>query len=114
MKQALGGDTSEGNEKQKPSIWISLKRSNHIQVQIKKVPNSYKNRSYKRVIAPARDTQELDYKPLFKYVKVVKKQIPQIDQAFIVPHKKNDYEEIILVMDQLRKVGIFNLGISPL
>ena len=111
MKQVLGGDTSEGVAKKKPSLWVHLNRANQIRVQLKEVSPSQKQWG-RRVIASKKG--ELNYVPFYKHVKVVKKGIPNIEQAFILPQASTSYEDIIRVMDQLRRVGIFNLGISPL
>ena len=112
MKQVLGGDTSEGVGKKKPSLWIHLKKRNHIQVQVKEVKNIQKQLRKKIILS--KKTGELSYEPLYKHIKVVKQKIPSISQAFILPQHKTSYEDVIRVMDQLRRVGIFDLGIAPL
>ena len=112
MKQVLGGDTSSGSSEKKPSLWISLKQKNQIYVQLKEVKKHQSRLGYK--IIPSGKEGELNYKPLYKHIKIVKKMIPGVDQAFIKPQKQTSYEDVIRIMDQLRRVGIFNLGIEPL
>ena len=116
MKQVLGGDTSEVSEDNKPSLWIHLQSRDNILVKIKKG-----KRKLSQKIIPPLDTQTeeenkktLNYPELKKYVATMKKQIPNLEQAFILPKKNTVYEDLIKVMDHVRQSGVFNLGVSPI
>jgi len=114
MKQVLGGDTSGASDEHQPSLWIHLESEQHMLVKIKKNKKYIsKKKIYASHLKSTKDTH-FNYKGLKKYVVVIKKQVPNLNQAFILPKSDIRYEELIKVMDYIRQAGIFNLGVSPI
>ncbi len=116
MKQVMGGDTSEVSEKNKPSLWIHLESKKRILIKTKigkkyisqKIINSQKVKDIQKL------EKEFNHKDFKKYVLSVKKQIPDLNQAFILPKSDIIYEDIIKIMDGVRQSGVFSLGVSPI
>ena len=116
MKQVMGGDTSEVAKESQPSLWIHLESRKNIIVKIKKQKKyiSRKNISISKNTSSKKTEREFNHDDFKKYVLSVKKQIPSLNQAFIIPKQDIIYEDIIKIMDGVRQSGIFNLGVSPL
>ncbi len=110
MKQVMGGDTSEVSKGDKPSLWIHLESRKNILVKIKKG----KKYISQKVINTQKVEKEFDHDSFKKYVISIKKQVPDLNQAFILPKQDIIYEDIIKIMDGVRQSGIFNLGVSPI
>ena len=102
MKQVVGGQQSEQPSKAEPSLWIHLDPKNVIRVAVKQGDQTFFNQTIRA---------EMNLK---KHLAVLVKKSPKIKQAFILPTSDIIYEDVIKVMDKVRQLGIFNVGISPL
>ena len=108
MKQTIGGASSE-NKKDKDtsaSVWIRLAENGSIEVKLKNLLLNQK--------LLARQNDQMDLETFSSYIRKIKKQTPDLKQVFIFPTKDTSYQNIVKVMDSVRKVGIFDVGISPL
>ena len=122
MKQVMGGDTSEVSKENKPSLWIHLESKKDILVKIKKgkkyisqkVIRNSKTANTKKIANTKNTEKEFNHNDFKKYVLAMKKQIPDLNQAIILPNQDILYEDIIKIMDGVRQSGVFNLGVSPI
>jgi biopolymer transport protein ExbD len=55
-----------------------------------------------------------DFKAFSQMIEQMKVAEPQITTALIQPVANSNYEDIIGVMDQLKRFGLTDLGVSPL
>ena len=113
IKQVMGGDTQSLEEtEKKPSLWIYLKAQKEIEIRLKKGDQPLSQ----KIIRSSQDQQEevFDFRAFQEYIKALKKQRKSLDSAFIFPQAQVVYEDIVKVMDAVRQVNIFNMGLSPI
>ena len=111
LRQVIGGESQGIKKKESPSLWIHLEPGG-IQVKLKKssLKQSYMEKKVFRSLAEAK----YDFEKFTSYLKKLKKKVPDLNQAFLIPKENTTYEDIIKTMDRVRSVGIFSLGISPI
>lgn len=112
VKQAVGGQSASETQKQ-PILSITMNPSGDLKLQMRdaaRLPASYQD---KLIVASSDSLVELA-----KYVEVLKSQINliglELRSVTLQPYADAQYEQIIEVMDQLRSVGIADLGVVPL
>jgi len=49
---------------------------------------------------------------ILSYLKEVKSEIPEITDSIVIPTENSSYESVILLMDQMNKTGIKNIGLG--
>jgi biopolymer transport protein TolR len=109
-KQALGTDGAE-TAKNPPSLWVQFQANGSLDVQLKDAVQAPKNllRSVLSNRGGKVDTQGLE-----QYAALVKAQYPSLDMALVMPQAQSPYEDVVSVMDSLRKKDVKQIGISPL
>lgn len=112
MKQVMGGDMSQASTEKKRSLWIVMEPQNVLLVKIKKGDRELNQKTIKAEIKE--QEKHFDFNTFKVHISSLKKQMPDLNQAFILPEKNTVYEDLIKVMDGVRQVGIFNLGVSPI
>jgi biopolymer transport protein TolR len=109
VKQAVGGQ-SAGETEKKPTMWVQMGRDGEISLDLKdaRVPAKLAKVTIKGK----------DGKPNLGYLAEVVSQIrttePLLTTALIQPQAASVYEDIIELMDQFKKSGLIDLGVSPL
>ncbi len=110
VKQAVGGQPASETAK-KPVVWVHMNPSGDLALDFQdsaKVPaNLRKNSIPNKDGKPNLDTLAT----LIAQVKVLE---PSLTTALIQPQGATVYEDIIDVMDQFKRAGLFDLGVSPL
>ncbi len=99
--QSLGGQAKTAKTNP-PAIWATLTPSGMIQLDLKDVP---KNERFSKQVPLSAVPQVMAF---------VKSHVPTINTGLVMPSKLTAYSDIISVMDQMKKVGIKDVGISPL
>jgi biopolymer transport protein TolR len=109
-KQALGTEGAE-TAKNPPSLWVQFEGNGTIDVQLKDAPSAPKNLT--RFVLSNRGGK-VDTQGLEQFAAQVKAQYPALDMALVMPQAQSPYEDVISVMDSLRKKDVKQIGISPL
>jgi biopolymer transport protein TolR len=109
VKQAVGGQAAEDSAK-KPVVWVHMSNEGDLllDVQNSNVPANLRKLKITNVQG----------KPNFPDLSNAIKQLRTVDAgittALIQPVAQTAYEDIIDIMDQFKKSGLIDLGVSPL
>ena len=108
-KQAVGGQAAEDNVK-RPTMWVNLQEAGTLVLDVKdaKIPSRLSKLKISGVDGKANLTE------LAKIVTELKNAEPNLQTALIQPMASSVYEDIIDMMDVIKKSGVINLGVSPL
>lgn len=108
IKQVMGASSESEQSEDNLTLWIYMRAQNKIETRIKKGDKAISQ----KIIASIEDS--FDFQAFKKYLIQLKKEKNSLNEAFIFPEGKAVYEDIVKVMDGVRRVGIFNLGLSPI
>lgn len=109
LSQAVGTDAPL-SEKSLPSLWIHFENDGTVQISVKDT-NVDKNLQF--VVIQGRNARP-NIGAVERFAKKIKKSIPQLTVALLMPAAQSSYEDMIAVMDSLKKQEISDLGIAPL
>lgn len=108
-KQAVGGQPAGETEK-KPTLWVNIVGKNALSLEVR---DARVKRNLARVqLNPIDGKPDLD--KLETLIKEMRQQDPALTTALIRPQAATIYEDIIDMMDRMKKEGVVNLGVSPL
>lgn len=110
VKQAVGGQAAEGSSK-KPTLWVMLEESGDLAIEAR---DSVLPQKLTKLKISATADKKPNLSELANIVGQMKATEPAINTALIQPQAGSIYEDIIGVMDQFKKSGVFDLGVSPL
>jgi biopolymer transport protein TolR len=110
VKQAVGGQAAEDSAK-KPTVWVTMGAAGQLQLDARDshIPANLA----KLAIAPGPEGKP-DIKSLGSAVEQMKVLEPGLMTALIQPTAVSLYEDIIAVMDEFKRAGVPDLGVSPL
>lgn len=105
VSQAVGGQ-SAAETKNPPSVWVTLSSSNDIEFSL---------RSESKVISQTvRASQnQIDWKSVTPAILQIAK-AGQVKVALIMPASRSVYADMIRLMDEFKRLGIKDVGLSPL
>lgn len=109
VKQAVGGQSVAETAK-KPTMWVFLGAKGEVTLDVR--DSRVKSGLAKSKIM-GKD-EKPDYEALNSLLAKIKEQEPMLATALIQPTAQSFYEDIIELMDQFKKSGISDLGVSPL
>ncbi|MCB0411113.1 MAG: biopolymer transporter ExbD [Bdellovibrionales bacterium] len=109
-KQALGSDGAEEQKKNPPSLWVTFEQGGELLLGLKDLEGE---KAPKEIRISPRGNQ-VDIESLAEMTVSLKQQIPELNTALILPSAYTKYQDMIAVMDQLKKVEIRDLGVAPL
>ena len=109
VKQAMG-DAQQDAKKNPPSIWVSFGDSGDLTLSLKDIEGSASPKEVRIANIQAR----VDLESLAEMATSLKQQNPGLNTALIMPSQTTKYQDMIGVMDKLRKVEIRDLGVAPL
>lgn len=110
VKQAVGGQSAAETEK-KPLVWVFMGQQGELSFDVqesKTVPANLRKIKLSGLSGKPNMPEALK---LLQQIKVVE---PHLRTALIQPQAQSNYEDIIDLMDQIKKVGINDLGVAPL
>jgi biopolymer transport protein ExbD len=110
VKQAIGGQATVDTPPP-VSMWARLGKDGELELRLAKeprVPSSLARIKLKGI------NGKPDLDGLERHVIEVKALVPGFNMALVVPDAESIYEDIIQLMDRFKKVGIGDLGVSPL
>lgn len=103
--QSMGG-AAEVAKPPTPTVWITSKDNGTFQVLVKDVPKKW---------AYAKDlTLKDEGKSFALFLSQVKAAVPDLHTGIILPAQKTAYSDIILIMDNMKRAGLNDVGVSPL
>lgn len=110
VKQAIGGQSAAETEK-KPALWARFGKENQLQLQVQdsaKVPSKLRQVNLKS------EAGVINFTALEEHITSLKKFEPELQMVLIQPQSETVYEDIISLMDHMRRWGMNDLGVSPL
>lgn len=110
VKQAVGGQPASETPK-KPTLWVSMGAAGELSINVQdteKIPAKLRKLVVKGVDG------KTNLENLEGVVKELKTFEPDLRTALIQPQAQSVYEDMIALMDQFKKQGLIDLGVSPL
>lgn len=110
VKQAVGGQAAADTQK-KPVLWVFMGQKGELNFNVQdsgKVPAKYTKLKIDGVEGKANIEQ------LNKVLGDLMTVEPALKTALIQPQAASSYEEIIALMDEIKKKGLIDLGVAPL
>ncbi len=110
VKQGMG-DAGAETAKNPPSAFIKVENDGHITFTLKDLPQGTQAvREFNIQGVGGR----VDSDRAVQYVEFLKNKYPEIQTASLLPGAQAKYQDLIMLIDVLRKNSIINVGISPL
>jgi len=103
LSQALGSEAATADADKKPTLWIELAKQGSAQFEIKKgtrVVTRINSRS------PVREIERI--------AEELKGRNPDLKTALVLPAPNSRYQDLIRIMDVLKKNNISDIGLAPL
>lgn len=110
VKQAIGGQAQEDTPKS-PLVWIRMTGNGDVNLEVQESNNVP---VAQRKIHLAQVNNQVNWDQLDAAVASLRVLEPGLNTGLILPVATTAYEEIIAVMDKLKKNGMTDLGVSPL
>jgi len=110
VKQAVGGQPASETVK-KPTLWVQMGAQGDVTLNVQdteKVPAKLRKFAVKGVEG------KTDLKQLEGAIGELKNLEPELRTALIQPQAQSVYEDMIVLMDEFKKQGLIDLGVSPL
>lgn len=109
VKQAVGGQPASETAK-KPTMWVAMDDRGTVTLDVRDSRVPAKQAKVKIEGKEGKPNLE----GLASIVQDLKTLEPELNTALIQPQAASVYEDIIGLMDQFRKSGVIDLGVSPL
>lgn len=110
VKQGMG-DAGAETAKNPPTAFIKVENDGHITFTLKDLPQGTQAvREFNIQGAGGR----VDSDRALQYVEFLKNKYPEVQTASLLPGAQAKYQDLIMLIDVLRKNSIVNVGISPL
>lgn len=110
VKQAVGGQPASETEK-KPTAWIYMEKGGGVTFDVK--DSQALKPELRKSTVPAKEGK-LDLETVTKLALDLKSIEPSLSTALIQPKADTSYEDIINLMDTVKKAGLGDLGVVPL
>lgn len=110
VKQAVGGQSKEETKKS-PLVWIRMTPDGDLDLEVQE--SSLVPANLRKIRVPQLDKQ-VNFDGLEKALSNLRQVEPALNTGLIQPTASTAYEQIIDLMDKMRKVGMNDLGVSPL
>lgn len=113
VKQAVGGQ-SAAETKKVPAVWAQMQKNGSVVLKYQDFPNSALSKLGRQAVVPSADEGKINYTELETKLASIVKVVPDLRTGLVVPQGESKYENVIELMDHLKKVGLVDLGVSPL
>lgn len=107
-KQAIG-DNSTSGAKNPPSLWVTVEADGQMVLSVRDVPQAQS-----REIPVARASKGVNWDVFQKRIQDLKTKYPDLKTGIVRPKERTAYGDVIKIMDQLKKLEIDQVGLSPL
>ncbi len=109
VKQAVGGQPASETEK-KPTAWIFMEKDGSVVFDVR---DSSLKAELRKSTVPAKEGK-LDLETVTKLAADLRMVEPSLKTALIQPKAETSYEDIVDLMDTVKKAGLGDLGVVPL
>ncbi len=110
VKQAVGGQAVEESTEKKPTMWVLMRETGDLAIDTKDASIAA---NLQHLTIPAENG-----KPNLAKLGEALTQIRSLDArvvtALVQPAAASFYEDIIAIMDEVKRVGFVDLGVAPL
>lgn len=114
VKQAVGGQSAEETKKI-PALWAQMQVNGNVILKFHDFPNAVSRKfGGGQILVKSTEDGKVNYEDLEAKISTVLEALPELDTGLVVPQGESEYETVILLMDRLKKVGLVNLGVSPI
>lgn len=110
VKQAIGGQAQADTVKS-PLVWIRMTATGDVNLEVQETNNVP---VAQRKIHLDQVNNQVNWEQLETTVASLRVLEPALNTGLILPVATTAYEDIIAVMDKLKKNGMTDLGVSPL
>ncbi|MCB0357676.1 MAG: biopolymer transporter ExbD [Bdellovibrionales bacterium] len=110
VKQAVGGQAAESTEKI-PTLWANMQKNGDVVFQLEQAPKVKRTLSNLRI---ANLNGALNKEAIATHLLQLVDTLPNLRTALVKPNADSLYEDIIALMDQFKKAGLVDLGVTPL
>ena len=110
VKQAIGGQAVADTEK-KPLLYVTFDQAGGLNLKVQESKLVPKNLSQLNLPGIA---GELNVTELVKMINNIKTLEPQLKTVLIQPLAQTSYQDIIVLMDEFKKLNLSDLGVIPL
>ncbi|MGE3974573.1 MAG: ExbD/TolR family protein [Bdellovibrionales bacterium] len=110
VSQALGGQATEKKENP-PSVLTYMEPTGEIHFSLKDTPGAPAKLKDIRIKGQSGD---VTWNQVEQYIQQLSKYVPKVQTALVMPSKQTRYEDMMQIMDQFKKNGLKDIGISPL
>lgn len=110
VKQAVGGQAASDTPK-KPTLWVNMGANGEVSLNVQdtnKIPAKLQKLAVKGVDG------KMDFAQIDVAINELKTLEPELRTALIQPQAQSVYEDMIALMDNFKKQGLVDLGVSPL
>jgi biopolymer transport protein TolR len=107
LKSSQSVGAASGAAEKKPTLFVRANNSGDLEIEVK---NSKQNSKF--TVSTVRG--EMNWDQLDKVLSQVRVSDPLLITGIIVPSEKFEYGNLIHVMDEVKKSGIRDMGISPM
>lgn len=113
VKQAVGGQ-SAAETKKVPAVWAQMQKNGSLVLKFQDFPKTALRTLGRQAVVKAADEGKINFEDLEVQVASLLKAVPDLNTGLILPLGDTEYENVIQLMDHLKKSGLTNLGVSPL
>lgn len=113
VKQAIGGQ-SAAETKKVPALWTKMQSKGNVVLQFQDFPKAITSRLGSSLTLKGNEKGEIDFAAFQKRVGEIITLVPELKTGLVLPEGDSKYENVILLMDEMKKSGFIDLGISPI
>lgn len=110
LSQAVGTDATDSG-KNPPSMWVHFENDGTVQISVKEVEGLSSGLQFVEI---KNRKQRSNVQAIAAQAQKIKAAVPNLNVALLLPAPGSSYEDMIQVMDNLKKQNIADIGISPL
>lgn len=110
IEQGLGQESTRQDQKS-ASLWITMKAGGELNLKMMDsptVPSTLQDKTF-RLGAKGKGWQAVE-----KHAAEIKRALPELKTALIMPDTQVNYGDVIRVMDRLKRLEIGEIGVAPL
>lgn len=113
VKQAVGGQ-SAAETKKVPALWTKMQPNGKVILQFQDFPSSITRKLGRSVVVNGNTEGEINFEDFETKVSELIAMVPELKTGLVMPQGESKYENVIQLMDHMKKVGLVDLGVSPL
>lgn len=108
--QSMGGQ-KQTQSVNPPSVWTYLNHKGEVVLNLRDVPA---REQFPRQLKIAGVHGQVDWNRVEATLARLEKSVPSVNMALVIPAEHVAYDDIVQVMSRLKKIGIRDVGITPL